>query len=838
MQKALKWGAIAAAALAAILIAALLLVDVNQFREPIQRQLEASIGRSVKLGQMGLRLLPPAIAIGDVSIAEDPAFSTTTPFLEAKQILVSARLLPLLRGDVEISSIYVAQPTVELIRNSSGIWNFASLRREASGSGAAPKKEKGAGFTLGELSIVEGKVAFTDQESKKERVVYDRIDLQLRDFGPKLPLKASATFHLPQNEKVVVSGEASYDEQSQILTLARAGIQIGAMTVSVAGTVALAREPAALNLTAKAGNASVAELARAAAALGIAFAPDMKVAGDWNADVQIVGSTERPELRGSIAARGIEVMRAGWKQPVRLAELRLDLAPDTIRSNPFRIESGGTGLTGSLAISGYSGPNASINARLAARDARLNELLNVAAAYGFRAFDGQGASGTVTIDLRLTGPLRRPTYSGSGVVENASLPLPGLNKPFRMERATVRFSEDRAILEQLACSLGRTNLKGSASVRNFAKPVLEFSASVDKINVAELQETISTQASGSRQEKDKKGAGPGKRIPVTGTGTLEVGQIVYGAVSLKQVRSECVIRDGVIRLDPLTAEIFGGRKAGRMLIDTNSDPVRISLRTRFERVDANQLLSATTSLKQMVFGSLFADTDLEFASRPGEDVAQGLNGSAKLVMTDGKLTGVNLLHEIARVGKFLGYTEDREQSTNFVKMAGNVRVENGVASTDDLKLELPYGAVTAAGIIGLADSSTKLNLTAVLSKEHSSKFGGNRVGGWMSTVLGNPQGEIVMPLLVNGKLPRPRFLPDPERFAKLKLDQLLPTTRGASSVIGTVLGSITGKREPEPKETPKKEAGQSEESKEATPEPSTQKKLTESLFDLFRKKKQ
>lgn len=837
MQKALKWGAIAVAALAAILVASLLLVDVNQFREPIQRKLEASIGRSVKLGQMSLRLLPPSFAIDHVSIAEDPAFSAVTPFLVAKEIRVSAKLLPLLAGDLEISSIGVVQPTVELIRNPSGIWNFASLGREASSSGAPTKRATGAGFTLGELSLVEGKVGFTDHQTKKARVVYDRIDLQLRDFGPNRPLKASATFHLPQDMKVVVRGEASYDERSQVLRLAGAGAQVGAATISMDGTVSLAHEPAALDLTVKAGKASMAELARAAAAAGIAFAPDMKVSGDLNADVRIGGSSERPELRGSIAARAIEVMRTGWKQPVRLAELRLDLTPDAIRSNPFRIESGGTGLTGSLAIAGYSGQNASIDARLAAQNAKLNELLNVAAAYGFRALDGQGASGTVSVDVRLTGPVRRPAYSGSGLVENANLPLPGLNKPFRIERANVRFSEDRAILEQLSGSLGNTNLKGSASVRDFAKPVLEFRASLDKINVAEWQAAISSPPARSRQKQERGAAASGKRIPITGAGTVEVGQIVYGAVSLKQVRSDCVIRDGVIRLDPLTAEIFGGRKAGRMIIDTNSDPVRISLRARFERVDANQLLSATTSLKQMVFGSLFADTDVEFASQPGEEVARGLNGSAKLVMTDGKLTGVNLLNEIARVGKFLGYSEDREPSTSFVKMAGNLRFENGVAGTEDLKLELPYGAITAAGVIGLADSSTRLNLTAVLSKEYSSKFGGNRMGGWMSTVLGNPQGEIVMPLLVNGKLPRPQFLPDPERFAKLKLEQMLPTTRAATSVIESVLGSITGKRDPKPeaKESPKEDAGQSEEAKQ---EPSAQKKLTESLFDLFRKKKQ
>src|SRR5262245_21326785 len=106
-----------------------LLVDVNRYRPEIQAKLEEQLHRKVTLGKMNLGLFPVRFTVQDVVIAEDPAYNGKLPFTQAKQLDVRVSLLPLITGKVQVNSIDLQEPSVELIRNDKGIWNFASLAK-------------------------------------------------------------------------------------------------------------------------------------------------------------------------------------------------------------------------------------------------------------------------------------------------------------------------------------------------------------------------------------------------------------------------------------------------------------------------------------------------------------------------------------------------------------------------------------------------------------------------------------------------------------------------------------------------------------------------------------
>ena len=101
--------------------------DVNKYHATIQDQLEKRLARPVNLGDMHLRLFPPRFQVQDLAIADDPRFSPEAPFVKAKELDISVKLLPLLHKQIEIGSLDLQQPTVNLIKNHTGEWNFASL---------------------------------------------------------------------------------------------------------------------------------------------------------------------------------------------------------------------------------------------------------------------------------------------------------------------------------------------------------------------------------------------------------------------------------------------------------------------------------------------------------------------------------------------------------------------------------------------------------------------------------------------------------------------------------------------------------------------------------------
>src|SRR6267142_2148113 len=146
---------IAIAVIVVLLVAAVLivphLIDVNLYHGQIQSQLEKRLGRQVTLGNMKLRLFPPAFDVENATIAEDPH--------------------------------------IELLRNAQGVWNFATLGQESKPTAAqkgpsqpvqAPtpttttgpagtqpstqpgNKQPAGQLTLANLFINDGQVAITD----------------------------------------------------------------------------------------------------------------------------------------------------------------------------------------------------------------------------------------------------------------------------------------------------------------------------------------------------------------------------------------------------------------------------------------------------------------------------------------------------------------------------------------------------------------------------------------------------------------------------------------------------------------------------------------------------
>jgi len=71
------------------------LIPVNQFRPTIEEKASAALGRKVQLGNMSLSLISGSLSAENLSIGEDPKFSSS-PFLTAKSLKVGVEMIPLI----------------------------------------------------------------------------------------------------------------------------------------------------------------------------------------------------------------------------------------------------------------------------------------------------------------------------------------------------------------------------------------------------------------------------------------------------------------------------------------------------------------------------------------------------------------------------------------------------------------------------------------------------------------------------------------------------------------------------------------------------------------------
>jgi hypothetical protein len=186
-----------------------------------------------------------------------------------------------------------------------------------------------------------------------------------------------------------------------------------------------------------------------------------------------------------------------------------------------------------------------------------------------------------------------------------------------------------------------------------------------------------------------------------------------------------------------------------------------------------------------------------FSSTSADAIARSLNGKLALNLTNGKLMNVDLLHELASVGKFLGSSGVPGGSrgfTNMAQLSGNFDVKNGVAQTNNLKAIIDGGTLAATGLVNLADQSLNMHVTAVLNKALSQEVGGTQIGGFMNTALANNQGELVIPVIVTGTFQHPAVAPDVQELAQMKLKNLLPTTKNPGQFTSGIIGQILGNK--------------------------------------------
>ena len=212
-------------------------------------------------------------------------------------------------------------------------------------------------------------------------------------------------------------------------------------------------------------------------------------------------------------------------------------------------------------------------------------------------------------------------------------------------------------------------------------------------------------------------------------------------------------------------------------------------------MDSNALLSAVSSVRDTLYGTLSANTALTFALGPSADIAKTLNGNLEFQITNGQLKNVNILNEVGKIGKFLNSAPAQSgSSTALRKFSGTLLIKDGVASTNNLTAALDAGSLAANGQVNLVNQGLNMHVNAVLGSQTSQTVGGSGIGGFLNTALSNSKGELVVPVNVTGTTAHPVFTPDVQALAQMKVKNLLPTSGDPAKLSSGLVGAISGKK--------------------------------------------
>jgi hypothetical protein len=124
------------------------LININRYHRRIAESISGALGRPVHMSDVKLVMLPrPGFELSDFVVDEDPAFGFE-PTLRSATVVASVRLSSLWRGRLEIARIHLEEPSLNLVRNRPGQWNFASVMVQAARTSSAPTVQRHAGGAL------------------------------------------------------------------------------------------------------------------------------------------------------------------------------------------------------------------------------------------------------------------------------------------------------------------------------------------------------------------------------------------------------------------------------------------------------------------------------------------------------------------------------------------------------------------------------------------------------------------------------------------------------------------------------------------------------------------
>ncbi len=665
-MRGLKIAAYIIGALVALVILALVLVvvfvDPNDYRDDIAAIVERETGRKLTLsGDLRLSVFPwVALETGAATLSEASGFGDE-PFVSIERARLSARLLPLLRGRLEIGKVELHGARIRLITDERGRENWADLRERAASQPQSEESSSTSFQTLAGVEIRDASITMEDRQAKTRRVVRD-FSLESGRFqsGEAFPLKFG--FVLEEGNalslKVHVESTATADLAGNRHRLDDPEIEV---TVSGQGY-----PPEGIPVQVRARSVSL----------------------DIGQEVyQLDGLMLQTTWKGDgFPAAGVPVNVQAQQATANLATQVADLTD-------LAIDLAGARISGAL------------HGEEVLDNPRLSGPLRLSPVSLREWLPKLGVSVPVTADPAVLGAL---SFASTVALTGETAMLNEVE--LKLDDTTAKGSLGLASIESKAL---RFDLDvDRIDVDRYLEP-------------APAEAAAKAKESKARESKASAEKSPPTEIPVdalrnlNARGDLRIGEAIFAGVKFTKLRLGVNARDGKVRLNPSEASMYGGTYRGDIGIDAAGEVARVSLN---EQVSGIQFAPLFKDLfdSQRFSGRGNATIKATGSGRNTDDLLRTLDGNVAFNVADGALEGTDLWYEIRRARAVLRQQAVPERAgparTTFETLQGMGVLKNGVLSNDDLAVASQYLRIGGKGTVDVPQSALDYKLTATVLK--------------------------------------------------------------------------------------------------------------------------
>ncbi len=225
-----QWVLVVAAVLFLVLFVLSLVpffVNAEALRPAVEDQLSSALGREVTLGHLTFSIMAGTLVADDISIADDPAFSAV-PFVQAKKLDVGVKILPIVfHHEVRITRLNIDSPSIQLIQNASGKWNFSSIGGASAQPGITQQSSSVPDLTVDELKISNGSATVSSIPFTGKPFEYTELNLTVKKFSFLTSFPFDLSAKLPVEGTLSLTGDAGpISQKSTMQTPFQATLQL------------------------------------------------------------------------------------------------------------------------------------------------------------------------------------------------------------------------------------------------------------------------------------------------------------------------------------------------------------------------------------------------------------------------------------------------------------------------------------------------------------------------------------------------------------------------------------------------------------------------------------
>ena len=536
-----------------------LIIDPNDHKEKIAQKVKEDTGRDLKIeGDIELTVFPwLGVDLGRVVLGNAAGFDGDH-FASTERVQVRVKVWPLLQKQVEMGTINIEGLTLNLMRDAEGRTNLDDLLESKSDDSKDPGATPAAALAIGGVNLSAATISWQDALTENQASI-DGLSLATGPVSLGDPIQLNLEFNVQASEPALsghvrLAGEFGFDPATQVAKADGLSLEASINGALVPGGAA--------SITAS-GNAVFDQANQILSLAGFSLSvPELKLDSGNQANVTITGDIEgnlgngRYQSQNLVVEGGISGENIpGLNMPFKLtSNFDANLNDETLVVHEYRITSAIASATGTAAVTKLL-TEPQFKGELKLDPFNPRELLAKL-----------GASAPETSDAKALSSLELET-SFEGTATGITL------KP-------------------LSAKLDDTLMTGNIAIADFGSQALRVELVMDTLD-ADRYLPPGTAA-----------ATPGAAAPAA-TGLpletirgldvdakLALGKLHVSGLDLDNIRVSLLAKDGLVKMSPLRAGLYGGTYEGNLALDARGDQARIALDEKLTGVQVGKLLAA------------------------------------------------------------------------------------------------------------------------------------------------------------------------------------------------------------------------------------------------------